>query len=688
MGVTGSTRKAAVIVTLLALCGSALTGCGLPGGEEEGIPGDAKTRIQEDLSGIGAERETGDMGAKEGGESDSGQETGAGRDTAPESAAEGDPAVETLGQWMPDGELCKAVADAAGIMEGDTGETLLQKLEQCQSLTLNQDDIYSLEGLGEALPNLRELNIAYDPWDYSRIEDYSPIGELSHLEELRIAWPAGEDMDLSFLAGMGTVTELDLFACDLGDALFLKDMPQLKRLSLGYTPVGDLAVLEDMTGLVKLKIYGDKTPNMLNVETVGGLTDLQELELQDCGVVDISFLSALTGLRSLDLACNSVSDISSLAYLDKLERLDLTDNRIGDISALQNLTHLYQVSLSGNQITDLWPLSDKPDLLYLSVSGNPCTDPGPVLTVPYLYFESRKPPETEEQTETVAAWMARYRPDMEEYECFDFKEADLNGDGLPDAAFVVNGDFMEEEVYSYNNERRLFILLRNQDGSFSEVEHDIRMGDLISGGGRGDPYRGIWMGNGYVLAKSESGSGVGTVTTKIYRYKQGGLEPVWTIVVDDCWDGDTVSVYNEQEPGNWVRYAIALDEYCTVRVDLANGIYPATHKALPEMDRYYVHRDKLPTRMDGTAALECFRDSREGEWTREELPYASWQKENYELLKGVDLPDHYYEDGDAYFFYYDLESFAGEYYHVIRYVWGGKYHQDYKVKDSTGEIEG
>ena len=148
---------------LLAIGGSLLTGCGLPGGEEgQGIPGDAKTRIQADLSGAGAECETGDI------------------------------ALETLQQRMPDGELCRAVAAAAGIAESDTGDTLPQKLEQCQSLTLNQDAVYSLEGLGEALPNLRELNIAYDPWEYPQIEDYSPIGELSHLEELRIVWPAGE----------------------------------------------------------------------------------------------------------------------------------------------------------------------------------------------------------------------------------------------------------------------------------------------------------------------------------------------------------------------------------------------------------------------------------------------------------------------------------------------------------------
>ena len=37
--------------------------------------------------------------------------------------------------------------------------------------------------------------------------------------------------------------------------------------------------------------------------------------------------------------------------------------------------------------------------------------------------------------------------------------------------------------------------------------------------------------------------------------------------------------------------------------------------------------------------------------------------------------------------YRDIELDKGEYYHVIRFVWDGKYHQDYRIKDSTGELE-
>ena len=81
---------------------------------------------------------------------------------------------------------------------------------------------------------------------------------------------------------------------------------------------------------------------------------------------------------------------------------------------------------------------------------------------------------------------------------------------------------------------------------------------------------------------------------------------------------------------------------------------------------------------------------------QEPLPYASWQKEGYELLKGVKLPDYYYvvqgdvggeTDASADCIYYlDLEIDDGEYYHVIRYERDGNY-KDYKIKDSTSELE-
>lgn len=644
-------------------------------------------------------------------------EDGAGNSAAGdiESAVDNRSAEEILEEMMADKGFRIRVRHSAGIGEEDTQEIVEQKLEQCEKLELRLEDIYSLEDL-RLLPSLKALIIEYSEWTDSRIEDFTPIADLPQLEYLYIKYPA-QELDLSFLAQMDTVTELFLVNDNLKDVSFLAEMPQLRCLSLYQTPVDDLAVLENMPELVELSLYGNREAE--HIETVGKLLKMQDLGLQDCGISDISFLSSLTELRGVNLNYNSVADLSPLAGLSKLERLGLAENEvsdlspiaglenlydlaldgngISDISALSRLSRLNQAGLSDNQIRDFSSLADKPELLYASVHGNPCTDLEPVAQVPLLYFGGKA---SEEQLKIVSDWMEKQRPDVEEYRCIGYSEADLNGDGLSDAAFVVNGEFWDGDgILAYNNSRRLFILLQQKDGSWRELENSIRIMDPESGGMRGDPYQGMWMGDGQVLVKQGSGSSTGSTCTEIYRYQQGGLELIQTVEVYDCnWAyGYRVTVHDEGD-GTWNRYAIAMEDYRMVKVDLASDEYPG-HKAFPRMDlyygSYYLYPEGLPVNMDAVAALEYFRLYVRAEVKQEPLPYASWQKKGYELLKGVELPDYYYvvrkDDGEAdtqeaYIYYLDLEIDDGEYYHVIRYEKGGRT-EDYRIKDSTGELE-
>ena len=83
---------------------------------------------------------------------------------------------------------------------------------------------------------------------------------------------------------------------------------------------------------------------------------------------------------------------------------------------------------------------------------------------------------------------------------------------------------------------------------------------------------------------------------------------------------------------------------------------------------------------------------------QEKLPYAAWQKEGYERLKGVNLPDFYYvrkdsraseneetENGGEYLYYCDLIEQQGEYFHEILYE-REEERKTYWVNDSTREI--
>ncbi len=641
-------------------------------------------------------------------------------------------AEEILAELVKDAGVRRCVWYDAGIREEDSKEIIQQKLRACKSLTLREApcssaSICSLEDLA-LLPNLESLTIDAYSRNEGGIVDFTPVAKLSRLEQLYIERAAKEEIDFSFLTEMKTVKELFLPNCRLKDILFLEEMPQLERLSLYETPVDDLAVLEKLPELVELSLAGNADAR--NMDVVGKLSKMQDLGLQECGITDIRFLSDLKELQSLNLNGNSVEDLTPLAGLAKLERLGAYQNRIidisplanlselydlaldgneiRDISALKNLSHLNQAGLSGNRISDLSPLAGKEELMYVTVSGNPCEDLRPVWDVPLLSFRSGV---EEKEIEWVNYWMEEQYPDITEYECIDYAEGDLNKDGKKDIVFVLDGAFYgisKEYSEKFEGERELFVLLQQADGSMKEFMVKYMPGK-DNGGMRGDPYCGIFLGEGYLMMKNAWGSSEGSADIEIYLYQKGKLERAKEITAGDCnfSYGYDVEVRNEKN-SVWCRYVIAMDGYRMVRVDIADSEHPS-HKAFPELDlydmSYRIHGEKPKTNYTSAQALDILKDSMVVEAEKEELLYETWQKEGYELLKGAELPDYYYTvpgtewteeevgkqwDGD-YIYYNGLISKDEQLYHEIYYVTSradtGRDEKVYLLNDVTGEIE-
>lgn len=536
---------------------------------------------------------------------------------------------EALKLLIEDAGFRECVYDAVDIKKKDSKEEVLRKLENCWSLTLEEEScgIDSLEALS-LFPNLRQLTVRIGEGDDSDITDFTPIAQLSRLEYLWISYEKDGEIDLSFLDQMPAITELFLTHCKITDLSFLKQMPQLQCLSLYQTPVEDLAVLENLSNLVELALFGNE--NAKNMETVGKLTKLQDLGMQNCGIEDIGFLSGLTELRGVNLNGNRITDITPLAQLSRLN----------------------QVGISDNQIEDLSPLAGKEELMYAAVFGNPVESLEPVWEVPLLLYADQGV--TEEEETVIADWLAEHYPEAEEFVCIDFIEGDLNGDGLQDMAFVADSeafDVYEGEDFPERmpEERRLFILLQQEDGSWVEQTDVPPLAPEMSGGMRGDPYRGIFMQAGYLLIKEGWGSSSGSNQTEIYEYRNGSLAPVRQIKVDDYnfAQGYDVEVQNKRT-GTWQKYAIAMDGYRMVRVDLADSEHPR-HKAFPGVSIYkrphYIQKTKTDSRMTSEEALDLVCEAvaeDEDLPVRENLPYAGWQKEGYELFAGVTIPDYYY----------------------------------------------
>lgn len=620
----------------------------------------------------------------------------------------------------------------ADINKEDTEEMIFRKLNQCEQLVLKKpasdSSLNSLEDLSY-LPNLKSLVIDLDAWDNSTVTDFTPIARLSKLENLYIENQAKEEIDLSFLAEMKHITELYLPNCLVKDIAFLKDMPQLERLSLYETKVEDLTVLENLQGLVELALSDNSDAQ--NMEVVGKLIRLQDLGLQNCQIQDIRFLSELTELRSINLNNNSITDLTPLSGLTKLERLGLAENHIRDISPLENLTnlfdlaldgneisdisalsgmvHLNQAGLSGNRISDLSSLAGKRELMFVSVFGNPCTDLQPVWEVPLLSWKSYEI--TDEQAEYAVAWIEKQHPDVTNYACIDYVAGDLNRDGRKDIAFVIDGTFEDKKSDEmYVDTRRLYVLIQQKDGSMEEITELPYIRGGGTGGTRGDPYLGIFMGDGYLMLKEGWGSSTGMTVMQIYCYQNGKLEQTKNISVGDSRlaNGYDVSV-TDMETDTWFTYAIAMDDFCMVKVDLANSEFPF-HKAFPHMNvydvSYSIYDEMLDTNITPQEALDHVMNIIAVNGEKADLPYAAWQKTGYERLKGVELPDYYYTvpgtqenadeetdsdiqptawEGD--FIYYDgLTVREGQLYHVICYRMK-KEGTDYLLNDDTGEIQ-
>lgn len=618
------------------------------------------------------------------------------------------------------------------IADDSSPETILRAMENCESIVLREaaygDAIYSLESLS-LFPNLRQLVIDINKWDDSVITDFTPIAQLSRLEEVYINYEKEEPINLSFLGEMHSITELYLTHCRIADLSFLEQMPQLQRLSLYETPVEDLAVLEKLPELVELALSGNE--NAKNIEVVGTLTKMQDLGIQYCGIEDISFLSGLTELRGVNLNGNAIRDITPLAGLDKMERLGLAENQIRDIAAiggmdnlfdlaldgneiqnisvLARLPHLNQVGLSDNQIEDFSPLAGRKELMYAAVFGNPAKSIGPVWEVPILLYTDTNVSDEEETW--IADWLEENYPAVEEFECIDFIQGDLDHDGRDDIAFVVDSDTFEvyEEDFSEfrSDDRRLFILLQLSDGSWREVEDAPYVPDSTAGGMRGDPYYGMFIEPGYLLVKTGWGSSGGSVETERYEYQDGKLCLKKTIIVSDYNYATGYDVLEEEGQSDaWRRYVIAMDGYRMVRVDLADSEHPG-YKAFPEIDlynmSYYIYHDEIATQMTASEALDivcaaAIEDTDSA--VRERLPYTDWQKEGYELLTGIALPEYYYvlpetkreadsesETWEGDYIYYDniMREDDGMLYHVI-YFKQENGSRKMLLNDATGEI--
>ncbi len=183
----------------------------------------------------------------------------------------------------------------------------------------------------------------------AEVTDFSQMGYFSGL--LRLTIKEQKALDISFLSQMSKLVSLDLSGCALDSQQLsvIAGLPYLQELNISGCGLSTIAGLSGMTGLVTL----DASVNSIS---------------------DLSPLMGNAGLTTVNLQHNAISNFGALANQESLLRLDLSHNSLGDLSAVATCKNLSYLNVSNNVLTALPGISALTKLSELDASYNDLAD--------------------------------------------------------------------------------------------------------------------------------------------------------------------------------------------------------------------------------------------------------------------------------------------------------------------------
>jgi hypothetical protein len=160
-------------------------------------------------------------------------------------------------------------------------------------------------------------------------------------------------LGIDFLEGVAVV---HLSGTPVSDLTPLAGLTTLQELDLAGTPVSDLGPLSGLTRLKSLEI--NNCSRVTDLAPLARLWDLSTLHVDSMPrVTDFAPLARLTKMQELYAYNTPVSDLTPLAGLSNLRHLDLLDTRASDLSPLRHLKNLQTLRFRGGQVSDLSPLA-------------------------------------------------------------------------------------------------------------------------------------------------------------------------------------------------------------------------------------------------------------------------------------------------------------------------------------------
>lgn len=202
-------------------------------------------------------------------------------------------------------------------------------------------------------------------------ETLTDLSKFTYLENLHINH---YDVDsLSFLNDLKNLQSLDLSGSwfNAEELSLIASLPALRQLDLSDCGLSTIAGLENAVNLTDLNLSGN---SIRNLTPLASLFHLQELDLSHNAVTDLTNLSNLAYLNKLDVSYNSITSIAPIAPCYKLNWLNASQNYLTSVSALTNLTELTYLDLSYNELEDVDVIGECVNLKELNISDNYISD--------------------------------------------------------------------------------------------------------------------------------------------------------------------------------------------------------------------------------------------------------------------------------------------------------------------------
>ena len=187
--------------------------------------------------------------------------------------------------------------------------------------------------------------------------DLAPLAEIKNLESLNLS---GNNAitNLSSLAGLSSLTFLNIMNTGATDLSPLSDLTAMESLHLSNAEITDLSPLTGMSHLKELYLTDGDLPDskISDLSPLSGLTELETLRIPSVSEIsDLSPLSGLTALKTLavnGISYSGVGKITSLEPLKNLKNLEVinlnVDSETGvDLTPLAGLAHLRELTFGG-----------------------------------------------------------------------------------------------------------------------------------------------------------------------------------------------------------------------------------------------------------------------------------------------------------------------------------------------------